>query len=32
MALVRYAATSCPSLGFRGDIDYTVLYAVSPVI
>ena len=27
MALVRYAATSYPSLGFRGDIDYTVLYA-----
>jgi hypothetical protein len=27
MALVRYAATSYPSLGFSGDIDYTVLYA-----
>src|SRR5262245_21558998 len=27
IALVCYAATSYPSLGFRGDIDYTVLYA-----
>lgn len=27
MALRRYAATSYPSLGFRGDIDYAVLYA-----
>jgi nitronate monooxygenase/enoyl-[acyl-carrier protein] reductase II len=24
---VRYAANSYPSLGFRGDLDYTVLYA-----
>jgi nitronate monooxygenase len=27
VALVRYAANSYPSLGFRGDLDYTVLYA-----
>ena len=27
MALVRYAASSYPSLGFSGEIDYTVLYA-----
>jgi NAD(P)H-dependent flavin oxidoreductase YrpB (nitropropane dioxygenase family) len=27
MALARYAASSYPSLGFSGDIDYTVLYA-----
>jgi len=27
MTLVRYAATSYPSIGFRDDIDYTVLYA-----
>jgi NAD(P)H-dependent flavin oxidoreductase YrpB (nitropropane dioxygenase family) len=27
MALMRYGANSYPSLGFSGDIDYTVLYA-----